>query len=442
MTKADKENKKSGVALPRTDSDACAALRGFAQSTLGSSVVFSAGLNLVLYGYLAEFSDFYMDAAGVCKKKIILKVSDFRSALVQAKIFAKKGLWVSEYRVESGLNCGGHAFATQGHLLGPILEEFRQKKGEMLNDLFEVFKKACATLGRPCPAHVPAVRLTAQGGVGTAEEHRFLKRFYELDSVGWGSPFLLVPEATNVDPETLQKLINARQEDIILSRSSPLGIPFYTLRNSASEEKRRERISKGKPGSPCLSKYLTFNTEFGAPLCTASSAYQTQKIADLEGQAMSDHDRHRAFEKITAKACICRDLGDGALLKYGIRDEKKDQTPAICPGPNLAFFSRAYSLAEMVGHIYGRASVLAASVHRPHVLLNELKLYVEYLKDNIEEVAEPQQYKDNLLSGIEYYRTLASELDEETEAKKREFLKDLEHLFDEIQTIRVIPVTA
>ena len=69
-------------------------------------------------------------------------------------------------------------------------------------------------------------------------------------------------------------------------------------------------------------------------------------------------------------------------------------------------------------------------------------MYVEYLKENLEEEAEPQQYKDNLLSGIEYYRTLASELDEETEAKKREFLKDLEHLFDEIQTIRVIPVTA
>jgi hypothetical protein len=26
------------------------------------------------------------------------------------------------------LNCGGHAFATEGHLLGPILEEFKQRK--------------------------------------------------------------------------------------------------------------------------------------------------------------------------------------------------------------------------------------------------------------------------------------------------------------------------
>jgi len=65
------------------------------------------------------------------KKKIILKVSDFRSAIIQGNFFAKKGLWVSEYRIESGLNCGGHAFATDGFLLGPILEEFKQKRNNL-----------------------------------------------------------------------------------------------------------------------------------------------------------------------------------------------------------------------------------------------------------------------------------------------------------------------
>ena len=56
----------------------------------------------------------------------MLKVSDFHSAVVQGKFLAKRGLWVSEYRIESGLNCGGHAFATKGLLLGPILDEFQR----------------------------------------------------------------------------------------------------------------------------------------------------------------------------------------------------------------------------------------------------------------------------------------------------------------------------
>ena len=71
--------------------------------------------------------DFYPDENGHLRKRIILKVSDFRSALVQGKLLAKKGLWISEFRIESGLNCGGHAFPTEGLLLGPILEEFKTK---------------------------------------------------------------------------------------------------------------------------------------------------------------------------------------------------------------------------------------------------------------------------------------------------------------------------
>jgi hypothetical protein len=47
-----------------------------------------------------------------------------------------------------------------------------------------------------------AIKITAQGGVATAEEHNFLIQHYKLDSVGWGTPFLLVPEATTVDATT------------------------------------------------------------------------------------------------------------------------------------------------------------------------------------------------------------------------------------------------
>ena len=92
---------------------------------MNSSVVLSAGINPKLYSYFENFKDFFPDNNNFLKKKIILKISDYRSAIVQGKIFAKKGLWVSEYRLESGLNCGGHAFATDGFLMGPILEELK-----------------------------------------------------------------------------------------------------------------------------------------------------------------------------------------------------------------------------------------------------------------------------------------------------------------------------
>ena len=90
--------------LPTEFNDAHAALRGYANSDLESSLILSAGMNPRLYSYMEQFDDFYPDENRYIKKKIVLKVSDYRSALIQGKFLAKKGLWVSEYRIESGLN--------------------------------------------------------------------------------------------------------------------------------------------------------------------------------------------------------------------------------------------------------------------------------------------------------------------------------------------------
>src|SRR5690606_12099773 len=117
MSKVDKINyDKNGDSMGDQYTDALSALRGFALSELSSSLILSAGMNPRLYSALETFPDFFPDDNGCLKKKIILKVSDFRSAFIQAKFLAKKGIWVSEFRVESGLNCGGHAFATEGYL--------------------------------------------------------------------------------------------------------------------------------------------------------------------------------------------------------------------------------------------------------------------------------------------------------------------------------------
>ena len=65
-------------------SDSLTALKGFAESQVNSALVLSAGMNPRLYSYLENFKDFFPDQNGNFKKSIILKVSDFRSALIHA----------------------------------------------------------------------------------------------------------------------------------------------------------------------------------------------------------------------------------------------------------------------------------------------------------------------------------------------------------------------
>ena len=144
MTKLDRQPGKDDSVL----SEACSALKGYAESDLDSNLILSAGLNPRLFAYMQSFDDFYPDATGYIKKRIVVKVSDFRSALLQGKMLAKKGLWVSEYRIESGLNCGGHTFATEGLLMGPILEEFKQERANMLQEQLDLCQVAWESSGK------------------------------------------------------------------------------------------------------------------------------------------------------------------------------------------------------------------------------------------------------------------------------------------------------
>jgi len=418
MSKVDRVNHENGMGITGDEnSDALAALRGFAKSRLKSSLVLSAGMNPRLYSYLEEFDDFYPDENNEFKKKIILKVSDFRSAFIQAKFLAKKGLWVSEFRVESGLNCGGHAFATAGHLLGPILEEFKQMKMHMVEELFTLYTTALNKRGVINTAMQPQ-KLSVQGGIGTAQENDFLLKHYKLDSTGWGSPFLLVPEATNVDNSTLQQLTNANEESFFLSNSSPLGILFNNFKNSGIDKERLERIKKGRPGSPCTKKYLCTNTEFTAePICTASREYQYLKINELKSKELSMVEFERQLETITEKVCLCEGLCSSTYQKIGILKPKESKAVAICPGPNLAYFSRVYSLDEMIGHIYGKVDLLW-KVKRPNFFIKELDLYINYLNIEIKTLLKDAndkkqvqlvKFKTQLLNGIDYYKYLFSQ---------------------------------
>ena len=443
MSKIDRTNyTKEGEPLPPEFADAMAAFRGFAKSTLSSSIVLSAGYNPRVYAYIAQFNDFLPDVNGALCNKVILKVSDLRSALIQGKILAKKGVWVSEFRIESGLNCGGHAFATDGILLGPILQEFHDKREAMAAELFELCNRTLAEEGKHQLVGPPSIRITVQGGIGTVEEDAFLRTYYGMDGTGWGSPFLLVPEATNVDEHTLQQLTQATPDDYYMSWASPLGIPFHNFRPSTSEAQRKSRTIKGRPGSPCYKEFLSTDTEFTAtPICTASRQYQDLKIKQLQVKGLEQGAHDRAYARITEKDCLCEGLGAGALLKAGMTPAHKLEAVAICPGPNLAYFSKVVPLRTMVDHIYGRTTLLNAN-DRPHMFINELKLYVKYLAREIDEVRDAmtvkqqrniETFRSNLLNGIHYYEELLPILQQQAQDRVHRFKSDLDRFAEEVR---------
>ena len=441
MSKLDRNTySKTGEELPLGFSDALSALRGFAESELDSSMIFSAGYNPRLYGYVENFPDFFPTQNGYLKKKIVLKVSDFRSALIQGKILAKKGIWISEFRIESGLNCGGHAFPTEGYLLGPILEEFKIKKYTLLNELADICNTVWLEKGMIENPLALNLIISAQGGIGTSNEDKFLREHYQLSTTGWGSPFLMVPEATSVDKETLEKLITAKQEDYYMSYASPLGIPFNNFRKSSSEIQRKNRIEKGRPGSPCYKKFLASDTEFTeTPICTASREYQSLKIKQLQKKDISADVFNNEYNKIIEKDCLCEGLGAGILIKNSLPLSHKLTAVAICPGPNLAYFSKTNTLREMVDHIYGRTNVLN-SLNRPNIFINELNLYVDYLKKEILNCSNSisvnqtrylQKFKNNLIEGINYYKNLIPSIKMETE----KYLKIMKDELTSIETL-------
>jgi hypothetical protein len=434
MTKLDKENYMNGEALPQEFNDGHAALRGFAESNLESSIILSAGLNPRLFAYIEKFDDFYPDAEGHIKKKIVLKVSDYRSAIIQGKFLAKKGLWVSEYRIESGLNCGGHAFATDGYLMGPILESFKTSREELRNEVHALWAQALIEKKRPLPAEMPEVRITAQGGVGTAEEQTFLMDHYGLDSVGWGSPFLLVPEAVSMDEETRRQLCDSTEDDVYLSGTSPLGIPFYSLRGNSKDAEKEQRISDGAPGFPCTKRYACLDTEFtDRPICTASREYQQLKIDQLENMDLPQKDYQAHYDAIVDKSCICVGLGTASLIANDISHRSEGPGVSVCPGPNLAYFTKEVSLPEMVGHIYGRNNVIERT-DRPHMFIKEVTIYIDYLKNRLAlrlNASNPKDkktldsFRENLSEGIRYYKELFSGKISGLQGKSEEILKVL-----------------
>ena len=239
------------------------------------------------------------------------------------------------------------------------------------------------------PKNPLAVKFTAQGGVGTSEEHSFLLEEFQLDSIGWGSPFLLVPEATSVDAETRKLLVKAKENDFYLSNISPLGVPFNSLKGVSNDFWKQKRIDDRKAGSSCPKRLLALNkSDDGKGICTASKEYQDAELGKLDEQkiVISEREYEIKFQKITEKACLCVGLANAAYMENDITIKGQKQGVVICPGPNMAYFDQEVSLKEMLQHIYQGKSVMRTK-DRPNLFVKELKMYVDYFRNEIETIS-------------------------------------------------------
>jgi len=444
MTKLDKVNTDKEGNVIEDGSDAVTALRGFTNSNLDdSSIILSAGMNPRLFAYMGKLDAFDADRNGRFKKKIVIKVSDYRSAFIQGRMLAKKGLWVSEFRVESGLNCGGHAFASAGYLMGPILEEFKNKKEELLDTLFGIYNQALEAKGKAPFTKVHDIKLTVQGGIGTYRENKFLHDYYGVNGTGWGTPFLLVPEATTVDENTSSLLCNAQEKDVLLSKKSPLGIPFHYLKGTTADLEKLERIKLGKPGSPCPEKYLISNTEFSEePICTASLTYQKKKLKELKSLDLTPEAYNRLCDEVLDKECLCIGLSNAAINKYDLTPFKNLEAVNVCPGPNIAYFDKIVSLRKMIDHIYGRANVLNTD-RRPHMFIKELSLYGDYFHGLLKKATEEKDRKQKkyvekfyktMLTGIDYYYEISEDIFPDKVSVKESFCAELKLIEKKLKT--------
>ena len=147
------------------------------------------------------------------------------------------------------------------------------------------------------------------------------------------------------------------------------------------------------------------------------------------------------FDAITVKTCLCEGLSNAALIKNNIEHKGEEQGVAVCPGPNMAYFSKELSLKEMVSHIYGKTNIMT-DIHRPHMFIKELKMYVDYFSNKVNEVTgEISRKQDkylntfytNLNNGIGYYQDLFLSFESNAES----LISELNELQNELFSINI-----
>ncbi|HLF35890.1 MAG TPA: hypothetical protein VI583_16720, partial [Cyclobacteriaceae bacterium] len=237
--------------------------------------------------------------------------------------------------------------------------------------------------------------------------------------------------------DTLKLLCEADEDQFYLSNISPLGVPFNTVKGSSALIEKERRVDSGVPGAPCVKKYLVSNTEYTKqPICAASVQFQKNKIREVRKNTPDTAELKEKFDKIVDKVCLCVGLGNSALAKNELANPYVTKGFAICPGPNLAYFSKISSLKEMVDHIYGKINIIV-NKERPSMFIKELNMYIDYMKSKFDECSKQlndsqvkylSEFQKNLNDGINYYKETFSNIKTKYDSVKHGVMKDIEML--------------
>lgn len=151
----------------------------------------------------------------------------------------------------------------------------------------------------------------------------------------------------------------------------------------------------------------------------------------------------KKLDAITEKICLCEGLCASAYLKNDLLKPRENKAVSICPGPNLAYFGQQYTLKEMISHIYGRETI-TFKFNRPNLFINELNLYVDYLKKdlsthlnelNAKKAKYFEKFSAQLFNGITYYRALIPELKLSTDLATQEIQQQLQKAEETLKLI-------
>jgi hypothetical protein len=89
---------------------------------------------------------------------------------------------------------------------------------------------------------------------------------------------------------------------------------------------------------------------------------------------------------------------------------------------------------------------LLRELHRPNMFINELQLYIDYLKHEIQrkldsfgakELKYFSTFKANLLDGIEYYKSLIPKLVQESEQYRERMRVELQELEEALMLVAI-----
>jgi len=153
----------------------------------------------------------------------------------------------------------------------------------------------------------------------------------------------------------------------------------------------------------------------------------------------------KEFQKLTAKECLCNGLSTSVMHINQIERKMEHDGVSICPGPNLAYYSKISSLLDMTKHIYGKSNIMQRS-DRPNMFIKELGLYVDYLQNKFNDAKNVMDKKQeryfgkfikNMEEGITYYQNLFETKSTAFSKAKNELLTELDNYSKKLLAIRL-----